>query len=234
MTEGTSAGSALSPVFSEFIEHAIELASQWHDRTYRKNRWREAAFEPPEDDFLRVPVMAHLTAVALTVQRGGFDDATVAAAFLHDVIEDGNHWGEHLDYERLVDLMDKEVADLVMEVSERKYDGDGRPIPWQVRKEEYVRNLRNASARGVAISLADKLHNLWSINESLANGVDVFGDGPHRKGLQGGASKQQWFFRAVLEASRDARDERIVQIRDRLELELERFDRLTGLERSDC
>ena len=58
----------------------MELAAQWHDGTYRKSQWRDAAFEIPDGAVLRVPVMVHVTAVALTLQRAGWDDETVAAA----------------------------------------------------------------------------------------------------------------------------------------------------------
>ena len=36
-------------LFSPLVEQAIELAAQWHDSTYRKSRWRDPAFDLPEE-----------------------------------------------------------------------------------------------------------------------------------------------------------------------------------------
>ena len=44
-------------LFSPLVEQAIELAAQWHDSTYRKSRWRDPAFDPPDEAVLRVPVV---------------------------------------------------------------------------------------------------------------------------------------------------------------------------------
>ncbi len=215
-------------VFSPLIEQAIELSAQWHDRTYRKNRWRDPAFEVPPTEALGVPVMAHVTNVAMTVQRAGWDDETVAAAFLHDVIEDANQYGEALRYGQLCTLVGEDVARRVRAVTEKKYDAHGNGRSWQVRKEDYLAGLYTASAEAVAISLADKLHNLWSMNESLASGLDIFSAGPGRRALSAGPERQRWFFRAVLEASRAHTDPRLAPMREALEREIERFEHLTA------
>ncbi len=209
--------------FSELIEHAIELSAQWHDRTYRKSRWRSEAFAIPDDEYLGVPVMAHVTAVAMAVQRAGFDEETVAAAFLHDVVEDGNSWGDHLAYENLAVLMGKRVADLVMEVTEEKYDARGNPRSWRERKQLYIANMKQASVGAAAISLADKHHNLWSINSSLENQVDVFRGSDHRRALHGGPDEQAWFFSEVLAATANLSDPRLDPLRSQLTSELDRY-----------
>ena len=214
-------------LFSPLVEQAIELSAQWHDATYRKGRWRDAAFEPPVNEVLQVPVMAHVTAVALTVQRAGWHDAVVAAAFLHDVIEDGNRWGQTLRYEELGVLMGQEVADLVQDVTEDKLEEDGgQPRSWLARKEDYVLHLRAAQDGAVGISLADKLHNLWSMNESLERGVDIFTTTKHRRGLSAGPDRQLWFHHAVLDAGSRHDDPRLIPQRHRLQREIERFETL--------
>ena len=221
-------------IFSPLIEHAIELAAQWHDQTHRKSRWRDPAFEIPEEETLRVPVVSHVTNVAMIVQRAGWDDATIAAAYLHDIIEDGNRYGRTLRYEELCALMGREVADRVLEVTEDRCDEDGRPLPWRARKERYVARLHTASDEAVAISLADKLHNLWCINETLLGGIDVFTSGPDHRALSAGPGAQRWFYRAVLDASRTHTDPRLVPLRDRMEQELERFEATTARSAADA
>jgi hypothetical protein len=172
---------------------------------------------------LKVPVAAHVMVVGHLVQRAGWDDATVAAAVLHDVIEDGNRYGEELRFEELGVLLGEQVAKLVLEVTERKYDEDGAPRSWRQRKSDYVENLRDVSPEAVAISLADKLHNLWSINESITQGIDVFSDAPQRRRLSAGPSEQIWFYEAVLDVSRSCEDNRLRDLRKDLQLEIGRF-----------
>ena len=219
--------------FSPLIERAIELAAEWHDATYRKSRWRAEAFEVPGDEALRVPVMAHVTAVAMIVQRAGWDEATVAAAFLHDAIEDANRYGGTLRREVLAERLGDDVAARVMDVTEAKRDADGRPRRWQERKEGYIAHLKTAPPESAAISLADKLHNLWTINEGLQRGLDVFASEGGRQGLSAGPERQRWFHRAVLEATHHHTDGRLDGLRERLTEEITRFERLTGDERKE-
>lgn len=211
---------------SPLIEHAIELSAQWHEGTYRKGAWREAAYETPSDADVPVPVTSHLAAVASIVQRAGWDDATVAAAYLHDAIEDRNRHGQRLRRKQLREAVGAEVTRLVVQVSEQKLDADGTPRSWTQRKADYVDGLRTASPRAVAISLADKLHNLWSMNQSLDAGDDIFSPAPGRTALSAGPEAQHRFYRAVLDASDAHDDPRLVPMRARLDDELRRFETL--------
>lgn len=213
-------------LFSPLVERAIELAAQWHDGTYRKGRWRRPPYEAPEH--VRVPTMAHLTAVAFTVQRAGWGDTVVAAAFLHDVLEDGNRHGAQLDRGVLEAAVGDEVCVIVENVTEQKRDAEGNERPWRIRKEEYAAQLQQGRPGAAAVSLADKQHNLWTINQTLARGIDVFTGGEERQGLNAGPTEQRWFFQAVLDASHAHSDARLVPMRARLEEEIKRFDALTG------
>lgn len=212
-----STSPAEDTLFSPLIEHAIELSSQWHDGTYRKSAWRDPAFEVPEDEEVEVPAMAHLAAVASIVRRAGWGEETVAAAYLHDTIEDMNQHGQRLRRKQLRDAMGASVAQLVAQVSEQKLDEDGRMRPWRVRKEDYIAGLREADVRAVAISLADKIHNLWSINQSAEAGEPIFDL------LSGDAAAQYWFHQAVLDASTEADDPRLAPMRERLQHEIDRL-----------
>jgi hypothetical protein len=220
-------------LFSPLLEHAIELSAQWHDRTYRKSRWRDPAFDVPPDDVLGVPVMAHATAVALTVQRAGWDDATVAAAFVHDVVEDANRFGAAMRLEQIAALLGADVAARVAEVTEQKYDEAGRLRPWRVRKEGYLEQLRRGTPEGAAISLADKLHNLWTMNEAIGRGIDVFAAGEGRRPLREGPVGQLWFYQATPEATRHHADPRLEPLRAELAREIDRFAGLTAQPRVD-
>ncbi len=215
-------------IFSPLVEQAIEIAAEWHDRTYRKSRWRQHPYDPPPEAVMRIPVMAHLSAVALVVQRAGWDDETVAAAFLHDMLEDGNQYHHTMSYPALAALVGSEVADRVRGVTEPKRDDDGQFLPWQTRKEAYLDTLRGGTAESMAISLADKLHNVWTMNQGIKAGLDIFGGGPGS--LSAGPDEQQWYFHSVLDVSAAFDDPRLEPMRARLREEVRRFERLTQAE----
>lgn len=205
-------------LFSPLIEHAIELSAQWHEGTYRKSVWRDPAFEVPGETEVQIPVMAHVAAVASIVHRAGWDEVTVAAAYLHDTIEDMNQHGQRLRRKQLRDAVGAEVARVVLGVSEQKRDEEGRMRPWRERKEGYLDALRTGSAKAMAVSLADKIHNLWSINQSLQTGEDIFA------ALSGDREEQHWFHRAVVDASTHHDDARLQPMRERLRQEIDRFE----------
>ena len=215
-------------LFSPLVERAIETAAEWHDGTSRKGRWSPPFVVSPDGQPARVPAMAHLATVALTVQRAGWDDETVAAAFLHDALEDPDRYGRRLARAALVERVGESVVVLVEAVSEPQVDDLGERLPWRVRKETYLDQLARAAPQASAISLADKLHNAYAMASSLAAGVDIFTSAPGRKGLSAGPEAQAWFFRAVLDVTRRHDDPRLAPMRDRLAAEIERFERAAG------
>ncbi|MEM1095133.1 MAG: HD domain-containing protein [Bacteroidota bacterium] len=217
----------MTGAFSPLIERAAELAAEWHDGTYRKSRWRPTAFHREDGMGPRVPVMAHLTAVALTVQRAGWDEATVAAAFLHDLLEDPSRDGHFFSAEQLEAEVGPVVTQYVRAVTERTFAADGTFRKWIDRKRDYVGVLKTAPAEAVAISLADKLHNLWTMNQALEAGTNIFESGPGRKRLSAGPDRQLWFIDAVLSATAEHDDARLHSIRTQLRAERDRFATLT-------
>ena len=229
------------PLFSPLVERAVEIAAEWHDRTYRKGRWSDPCVSAPDGTASRVPAMAHVTTVAVTVQRAGWGDEAVAAAFLHDTLEDPDQHGNVMTAEALAALVGgpqppgrrsqtgEAVVRIVEAVTEPKRDAAGEWLPWRVRKEAYLDALRAGPAEGAAVSLADKLHNAFSMASSLEAGVDIFSDGPGRRALSADAAAQVWFFHAALDATRRFDDPRLEPMRDRLAQEVRRFGRAAGV-----
>lgn len=89
---------------------------------------------------------AHPNVVALVIDlvTNGKDENLIAAAFLHDVIEDTD-----TTYEELVKEFNQDVADLVMEVTqEGEKDSHGYYFP------------RLKTQRGIVLKFADRLSNL--------------------------------------------------------------------------
>ena len=213
--------------FSPLIEQAIELASEWHAGTYRKGRWRDPSYLLSNGDAPRIPVISHVTTVAMTVQKAGWDDPTVAAAFLHDILEDPNQLGQIMSFDELATRIGHEIAERVSEVSETKKDEHGNWLKWKARKVGYIEGLKIHRVEAAAISLADKIHNLWSLNESLERGLDIFQTTKKRKGLSAGPAPQRWFYNAVYEATLRHNDKRLEPMQQRFKVELTRFKALT-------
>ncbi|WP_022836507.1 HD domain-containing protein [Salisaeta longa] len=213
-------------LLNPLVERAIEYAAQWHDATYRKGTWRPPLSAPEAHEAPRTPAFAHLTAVAHIVQRAGWPDPAVAAAYLHDAVEDRNRHGQRLARRQLRDAMGTEVTTLVAWVSEQKLGAQGEPRAWKPRKDDYLQQIADAPDAAVAISLADKLHNLWTMNQSLDRGIDIFSDGPQRAGLSAGPGQQQWFYQQMLARTAARSDPRLVRQHERLQVEVDRFQGL--------
>ena len=215
----------MSALFSPLVERAIELAAEWHEGTYRKGRWRDTICVPPDASVARVPTMAHVTTVALTVDRAGWDEHAVAAAFLHDALEDADRWNRDLDRDELAAHVGETVVRIIEAVSEPQRDAEGARLPWRVRKEAYLASLAAGPVEASAVALADKLHNTYSIASSLEAGVDVFQTAPGRQALSAGPESQLWFLRAAVEATEPHADVRLVPMRIRVREEIARLER---------
>jgi myo-inositol-1(or 4)-monophosphatase len=96
------------------------------------------------------------------------DPEILAAAVLHDVIEDCGVTREELRRE-----FGERVAALVQSVTEPK-DPDARGS-WQRRKLHTVGKMREASTAQMILMLSDKLSNLRSIERDMAvHGSDIW------------------------------------------------------------
>ena len=99
------------------------------------------------------PYIIHPMMVAKKLARLGFSDETIAAALVHDVLEDTDVTEQQLRQE----LGDK-VVDIILPLSEDK------KLEWETRKKKYINDVKNASVETKAVSIADKIHNLERIS----------------------------------------------------------------------
>jgi len=142
--------------FSPLVERALRVAAKFHHPQTRKGG--------------TVPYITHPFAMALILQRFGFDDdAPLAAAPLHDVVED-----TPCTLSDLTADFPPTVVDIVAALSERKLDEEGRKRPWRDRKQEHIEHIKTAPFPARVVVLADKLHNLSSIRFDLEAGADVW------------------------------------------------------------
>ena len=215
----------MSAFFSPLVEEAIELAAEWHEGTYRKGRWRESICPPPDATVARVPTMAHVTTVAMTVARAGWGEDAIAAAFLHDALEDADRWRRDLQRDVLASRVGERVVQIVEAVSEPQRDAEGNPIKWRVRKEAYLASLTGGPPEAAAVALADKLHNAFSIASSIECGVDVFTSAPGRRALSAGPDAQLWFLNAAIAATEHHADARLGPMRELVREQITRLAR---------
>ena len=107
--------------------------------------------------YTRQPYDAHLAAVAELVASVTDDPEMIAAAWLHDTVEDTPATFEDIEEEFGAD-----VAAMVAELTDVSRPGDGNRA---VRKELDRRHLARASARSQTVKLADLIHNCNDITE---------------------------------------------------------------------
>ncbi|MFT5322969.1 MAG: (p)ppGpp synthase/HD superfamily hydrolase [Planctomycetaceae bacterium] len=159
MTDSLAQNAAQSDgtsLYSPLVEKAFRVAADAH-----RNQTRKAS---------DLPYFQHPASVTLILARAGFDnDDLLAAAVLHDTIEDTDCTAELLTAE-----FSESVVDLVLECSEQKTDASGAKIPWRARKEGHIAVVREASPHARAIVLADKLHNLGSMVYDLERGEELW------------------------------------------------------------
>jgi (p)ppGpp synthase/HD superfamily hydrolase len=142
----------------ELLHRATRFAAIAHREQVRKG-----------SDKPTVPYFSHPSMVALLVQRYGFEDDVIAAALLHDVVED-----TPVTEAEVAKEFGSVITAMVHAVSETKLDDHGVKLPWDVRKKSKLDKLPAASVGAKAIALADKLHNLHSTLADERAGVDVW------------------------------------------------------------
>jgi len=143
------------------VLNAMRLAERAHRQ---RNHWRKV---PPGED--RPAYFLHLAEVAwLLIDSGVRDEALIAAAYLHDSIEDCEY-----DERSLADALGNvRVAALVAAVSEID-----KGQSWETRQQQYRERLATLDEPAtLALSCADKTANLMDMNRLLARGhaVDSF------------------------------------------------------------
>lgn len=138
--------------------------------------------------------MIHPIRVGEILYRHGCDEDIIRAGLLHDTIEDAN-----VTRDELAERFGERVAELVVGASE-----PDRAAGWRERKEHTIAFVRGAPGDVLEVLAADKLDNVRSIKESLAERGDetwaIF---------NAGEADQRWYYRELARAflERDPDDE---------------------------
>ncbi len=127
----------------QMIVKAFDIAARKHSGQKRKGSGGQ-------------PYLNHLAEVAHLVSQatGGDDGELIAAALLHDVVED-----QDVTIEELSSEFGPDLASLVREVT------DDKSIPTAERKRRQIESTPHKSERAKLLKIADKLSNLRSLRE---------------------------------------------------------------------
>jgi GTP pyrophosphokinase len=159
------------------IVEAVKLASKLHSRQRKKK-----SIVP------NIPYMGHLMEVAGIVQTNGGDETTVAAALLHDAIEDQGAEAR----EQIRDKLGQEVLDIVEACTES--ETFPKP-PWRERKTTYLNLVETASLPVLLVIVADKLQNSRALLRRLKlEGAEGWG--------HPGREEKVWYLHSLVEALR--------------------------------
>ena len=152
------------------IFDAIEFAAAAHRGQYRKGTM--------------IPYLLHPLSVARTVIEAGCPEHVVAAAILHDIVEDTSH-----TVEEIRGRFGGRVAELVEACSEPNHRQDC----WEARKQHTVDLLAATTDQELLmVAVADKLDNIGSVRDDLALRGELTW-----KRFNRGRDQQAWYYRAL-------------------------------------
>jgi GTP diphosphokinase / guanosine-3',5'-bis(diphosphate) 3'-diphosphatase len=142
-----------------------------------------------------IPYILHPLEAAAIVATMTEDEEVIAAAVLHDVVED--------TYATINDIKDKfgdNISRLVAAETENKREGQSKEDTWRIRKQETIEHLMYSPSREVKLlTLGDKLSNIRAIYKDYsAVGNDVW-----LRFNQKDSNEHAWYYKAVMEVTSD-------------------------------
>ena len=164
----------------ELLSRAIEFAVKAHDGMRRKTK--------------EIPYILHPLEAAVIVGTMSSDQNLIAAAALHDVVEDA---GVTLD--EIANLFGERVKELVASETEDKREELPAADTWKIRKEESLEVLKNTNDLAVLmVWLGDKLANMRAIYRDFK----VEGDVMWQKFNQKDKGEQAWYYLSILDLTK--------------------------------
>ena len=160
----------------ELASEAIAFAVKAHDGMRRKKS--------------EAPYILHPMEAAVIVGTMTDDQNLIAAAALHDVVEDAG-----ITIDEVEEKFGKRVRELVESETEDKRADLPPSDTWRIRKEESLAVLKNTDDIGVVIVwLGDKLANMRSIYRSWK----LEGDAMWQKFNQKDVNEQAWYYFSIV------------------------------------
>ena len=164
----------------ELVSEAIAFAVKAHDGMRRKKS--------------EAPYILHPMEAAVIVGTMSDDQNLIAAAALHDVVEDA---GVAMD--EIEQRFGQRVRQLVECETENKREELPPEDTWRIRKEESLQVLKNAEDPAVLmVWLGDKLANMRAIYRDWK----VEGDAMWRRFHQSDPAVQGWYYTTIAELTK--------------------------------
>ena len=159
----------------ELVSEAIIFAAKAHDGMRRKKS--------------DVPYILHPMEAAVIVGALTSDQHVIAAAVLHDVVEDAD-----ITIEEIEERFGSRVRELVGSETENKRTDRPPEETWILRKEESLEVLKNAEDIAILmVWLGDKLANMRAIYREWKN----TGDAMWQRFNQKDVNAQAWYYRSI-------------------------------------
>jgi len=157
------------------FDEAIQFAVEKHSGAIRK---RESA-----------PYILHPLETAVIAGSMTSDEEVLAAAVLHDTVEDTDATLEEIEAR-----FGARIAELVASETEDKREGAPASETWRIRKEESLEELKKAEDPAVKILwLGDKLSNMRSFYRAWKISGDVIWESFNQKD----PAQQAWYYRSI-------------------------------------
>ena len=164
----------------ELVSEAIAFAVRAHDGMRRKKS--------------ESPYILHPMEAAAIVGTMTDDQNSIAAAALHDVVEDAG-----ITIDEIEEKFGKHVRELVESETEDKRDHLPPAETWRLRKEESLEVLKNTDDLHVLmVWLGDKLSNMRAIYRDFK----VEGNAMWQKFNQSNVKEQAWYYSSVAELTK--------------------------------
>ena len=145
-----------------------------------------------------IPYILHPMEVASIVATMTEDQELLAAAILHDTVEDTD-----TTLEEIREVFGKRVYLLVMTETEDKREGRPEHETWRIRKEETLAILEHTRDTDVKkLWLGDKLSNI----RSFYRGINAQGSDFWNNFNQKDPAQQEWYYRTILKSLSELSD----------------------------
>lgn len=174
---------ANAPLNTTLLDRAIIFAVKAHAGTERRGKGYPYIVHPME----AVEIVATMTS----------DQELLAAAALHDTVEDTDVTVEHIRAE-----FGERVASLVADESEERQEGVSDEESWHDRKRAAINRLAKASHEAKIVALGDKLSNMRAIARDYAEIGDALWNRFHAKDPK----DHEWHYRGLADALRELGD----------------------------
>lgn len=171
------------PLDTSLLDRAIIFAVKAHAGTERRGKGFPYIVHPME----AVEIVATMTA----------DQELLAAAALHDVVEDTD-----VSVEQIRTEFGDRIASLVAAESDTFEEGVSEEDSWHARKRAAIDRLANAPHDAKIVALGDKLSNMRAIARDWSVQGDSFWNIFHAKDPK----DHEWHYRGLADSLRELQD----------------------------